>query len=73
MVAIRFTSEERAADGFLLLVRQGKVRGLRGEVFICRDEALAALDANGVPYERLPLPVELNEVDTLRNTLTTEL
>ena len=73
MVAIRFTCEERAADGLMILVRRGTVRGLRGGVYICREDALAALDANGIGYERLPLPLELNEVDTVRNTLTTAL
>lgn len=73
MVAVRFTSEESAAEGFMLLVRQGTVRGLRGGVYICREDALAALDAQAIPYERIPLPLKLDEVDTLRNTLTTAL
>jgi hypothetical protein len=73
MVAIRFTSSEQAADGLMVLVRQGTVRALRGEIYICKESALAALDAQQIHYERLPLPLDLNEVDTLRNTPTTVL
>lgn len=73
MVAIRFTSPEQAADGLMVLVRQGTVRALRGEIYICKESALAALDTQQIHYERVPLPVELNEVDSLRNTPTTVL
>lgn len=73
MVAIRFKSPQQADSGFMLLVRQGPVRALRGEIYICRDYALATLDQNGIAYERVPLPVELNEVDSLRDTPTTVL
>ena len=73
MVAIRFTSSEQAADGLMVLVRQGTVRALRGEIYIGKESALAALDMQQIPYERVPLPLDLNEVDTLRNTPTTVL
>ena len=73
MVAIRFTSSEQAADGLMVLVRQGTVRALRGEIYICKESALAALDMQQIPYERVPLPLGLNEADTLRNTPTTVL
>ena len=73
MVAIRFTSPEQAADGLMVLVRQGTLRVLRGEIYVCKESALAALEAEQIPYERVPLPLDLNEVDTLRNTPTTVL
>ena len=73
MVAIRFTSPEQAADGLMVLVHQGAVRAFRGEIYLCKESALAALDTQQIPYERVPLPVALNEVDTLRNTPTTVL
>jgi len=73
MVAIRFTSPEQAADGLMVLVRQGTVRALRGEIYIGKESALAAMDMQQIPYERVPLPLGLNEVDTLRNTPTTVL
>ncbi len=73
MVAIRFTSPEQAADGLMVLVRQGTLRVLRGEIYVCKEKALAALEAEQIPYERVPLPLDLNEVDTLRNTPTTVL
>jgi hypothetical protein len=73
MVAIRFTSADQADSGFMLLVRQGTIRAVRGEVYICKDYALAVLDQNNIVYERVPLPVELNEVDSLRDTPTTAL
>ena len=73
MVAIRFTSEEQAADGLMLLVRQGRVRALRGEIYVCQDYALKVLDAHQISYEKVPFPVTLNEEDTLRDTPTTVL
>jgi len=73
MVAIRFTYPEGAANGLMLLVRQGRVRALRGEIYVCRESALSVLDAHEIPYEKLALPVNLNEVDTLRDTPTTVL
>jgi hypothetical protein len=73
MVAIRFTSEEKAADGLMLLVREGRVRALRGEIYVCQEYALSVLDAHQIPYEKVPFPVSLNEVDTLRDTPTTVL
>ena len=73
MVAIRFTSPEQAPDGLMLLVRQGTVRALRGEIFVCRESALAALDGQKIPYERVQYPINPDEVDSLRDTPTTVL
>ena len=70
MVAIRFKSAEQAADGFMLLVRQGRVRALRGEIYVCQEYALKALDAHRIPYEKVPYP-HVNEADALRDTPTT--
>ena len=57
----------------MLLVRQGTVRALRGEIYICRESVLRSLDERHISYEKVPLPVNLNEVDALRNTPTTVL
>jgi hypothetical protein len=73
MVAIRFVSENRAADGLMLLVRAGRVRALRGEIYVCKESALSVLEAQHIKYEKVPLPVNLNEVDSLRDTPTTVL
>ena len=73
MVGIRFKSPDQAADGFMLLTRQGQVRTLPGEIYVCRESALGVLDANNIPYEKIPLPLSLNEVDALRDTPTTVL
>lgn len=73
MVAIRFRSPEERARGFMLLARNGTVRTLRGEIYVCRESSLAVLDAQNISYEKVPLPVSLDEVDALRNTPTTAL
>jgi hypothetical protein len=73
MVAIRFVHPEDRPKGFLLLARTGTVRTLRGEIYVCSEKALAALDSYEISYTRLPSPVNQNEVDALRNTLTTVL
>ena len=73
MVAIRFTFPEQAADGLMVLVRHGTVRALRGEIYICRENALSALESHQIQYEKVPLPVNLNEMDPLRDTPTTVL
>ena len=73
MVAIRFKSPDQAADGFMLLVREGKVRTLPGEIYVCREGALSVLDTSNISYERVPLPLDLNEVDALRDTPATAL
>lgn len=73
MVAIHFRSPQQRVDGFMLLARQGKVRTLRGEIYVCRESALAVLEAHKIDYDRVPLPVDLNEVDALRDTPTTVL
>lgn len=73
MVAIRFKTPEERASGFMLLARQGRVRTLRGEVYVCNESHLVALDDRKIHYERIPLPVNSNEVDALRNTPTTVL
>ena len=73
MVAIRFKSPEQAADGLMLLVRQGTVRALRGEIYVCKESALSVLENHQIRYEKVPLPLNLNEMDTLRDTPTTVL
>jgi hypothetical protein len=37
----------------MVLVRQGTVRALRGEIYICKESALAALETQQIPYERV--------------------
>ncbi len=73
MVAIRFPSAEVRAKGFLLLARNGTVRTLRGEIYVCKEIALAVLDAHRISYTKVPLPLNQDEVDALRNTPTTTL
>jgi len=73
MVAIRFAHPEERAKGFLLLARTGTVRTLRGEIYVCSEKAVAILDSYRIPYTKVPLPVNQDEVDALRNTLTTAL
>jgi len=73
MVALRFHDPAQRAAGYLLLARVGTVRTLRGEIYICSDAALKVLDSNKIPYTKVPLPVNQDEVDALRNTLTTAL
>ncbi len=73
MVAIRFKSPDQAATGLMLLVRQGAVRTLRGEIYVCQDSALSSLESHSIPYEKVPLPLDLDEVDALRNTPSTAL
>jgi len=73
MVAIRFKSPEQAADGLMLLVRQGTVRAVRGEIYVCKGSALPVLENHQIRYEKVPLPLNLNEMDTLRDTPTTVL
>ena len=73
MVAIRFASPEQAADGLMLLVRQRTVRALRGEIYVCKESALSVLENHQIRYEKVPLPLNLNEMDTLRDTPTTVL
>ena len=73
MVAIRFKSAEQAADGLMLLVRQGTMRALRGEIYVCKESALSVLENHQIRYEKVPLPLNLNEMDTLRDTPTTVL
>ncbi|MGO9275534.1 MAG: hypothetical protein ACLQOO_35725 [Terriglobia bacterium] len=65
MVAIQFKTAKERADGFMLLVRQGKVRTLRGEVFVCHESSLAALDGQKIPYDEIPLPVSSHEINIL--------
>ena len=69
MVAIRFTRPEQHAEGFMLLVRQGRVRAWRGEIYVVREGSLAVLEAHNISYERLPLPLQLSEADVERDTL----
>ena len=73
MVAIRFPHPEDRAEGFFLLARTSTVRTLPGEIYVCSERALEVLDSHKIAYTRLPAPVNQNEVDALRNTLTTAL
>ena len=73
MVAIRFPHPEDRAQGFLLLAGVGTVRTLRGEIYLCREKALEVLDSSHISYSRVSPPMNQNEVDALRNTLTTAL
>jgi hypothetical protein len=73
VVAIRFPNSELRAKGFLLLAKNGIVRTLRGEVYVCSEKALAALDTHRISYIKVSLPVNQDEVDALRNTPTTVL
>ena len=73
MVAIRFKSPGERADGYMLLARSGRVRTLRGEIYVCTDATLAVLDAHKISYEKVPLPLNLNEVESLRDTPTSAL
>ena len=73
MVAIRFKSAEERAEGFMLLTNHGTVRTVRGPIYIFNERLLSLLEDHKIPYERVPLPVKLNEVDALRDTPTTVL
>jgi len=66
-------SPEQRADGYMFLARNGKVRTLRGEAYVCNENSLRVLDAHGISYEKVPLPVTVDEVDALRDTPTTAL
>jgi len=57
----------------MLLVRQGTVRAVRGEIYVCKESALSVLENHQIRYEKVPLPLNLNEMDTLRDTPTTVL
>jgi hypothetical protein len=57
----------------MLLARQGTVRTLPGEIYVCRESALGVLDASHIPYEKVPLPLSPDEVDAVRDTPTTVL
>jgi len=54
----------------MLLVRQGTVRAVRGEIYVCKESALSVLENHQIRYEKVPLPLNLNEMDTLRDTST---
>ena len=56
MVAVRIKSPEQRAEGFMALLPQGTGRSLRGEVYVVRESALAALDKLKVAHERVALP-----------------
>lgn len=73
MVAIRFKSSEERARGYLLLARAGQVRTLSGEIYVFNEGMLPILDEREIAYEKIPFPVTPNEVDALRDTLTTAL
>jgi len=55
MVAIRIKAPERRTDGFMLLARNGPVRVMQGEIYLCHERALKALDSHNIPYEEVPL------------------
>ena len=57
----------------MLLARNGTVRTLRGEIYVCSERMLSMLDSCNIVYERVDLPAALNEVDTVRDTPTTSL
>jgi hypothetical protein len=57
----------------MLLVRQRTVRALRGEIYVCKESALSVLENHQIRYEKVPLPLSLNEMDRLRDTPTTVL
>jgi hypothetical protein len=57
----------------MLLVRQGRVRTLCGETYVCQEYALKVLDAHQIPYQKVSLPLNLDEVDALRDTPSTVL
>ncbi len=47
---------------------------MRGEIYVCNESSLAIiLEARNIAYEKVPLPVNLNGVDALRDTPTTAL
>jgi len=56
MVAIRFITPEQRAEAFMLLVQQGRVRALRGEIYPVGEASLTVLEAHNISYERLSLP-----------------
>jgi len=70
MVAVRFKSPERRAEGFMALLRQGTVRSLSGEVYVVRKVALAALDKLNIAYERLAPEMISDELDAVRKAPT---
>ncbi len=65
MVAIRFKVPQQRADGFMLLARNGSVRTLKNEIYVCNEKALQALDQHNILYEKVPLPVGLSGIDAL--------
>ncbi|HLY60287.1 MAG TPA: hypothetical protein VKV95_05930 [Terriglobia bacterium] len=73
MVAIRFSTPDEAAEGYMILARAGTVRTFRGEIYVCKESALSSLDSQNLHYEKVPLPASLNDVDALRDTPTTAL
>jgi hypothetical protein len=64
MVAIRFPNPEVRAKGFLLLARNGTVRTLRGDIYVCSEKALEILNSHKISYTKAPLPVN-QEVEIL--------
>ena len=68
MAAIRFTLSEQRTEGYMLLVRQTRVRALRCGIFMFNERALLVLDARHISYERIPMPLSLDEVTMSRDT-----
>lgn len=54
----------------MLLVRNGTVRTLRGEIYVCSETSLAVLEADRISYEKAELPFSLKEVDARKNAAT---
>ena len=73
MVAIRFKTDRGADDGFMLLIEHGRVRTLPGEIYVCQDSALKILEQHRIPFERVPLPLDLDEAHSLRDIPSTVL
>ena len=52
MVAIRFKVSQQRADGFMLLARNGSVRTLKNEIYVCNEKALQALGSAQHPLRK---------------------
>ncbi len=46
----------------MLFVKQGGVRTLAGEIYVCRESSLAILEAAKISYEEVPLPPAIRYV-----------
>jgi hypothetical protein len=73
MVAIRFKTDEGADNGFMLLIEHGTTRTLPGEIYVCQESALKVLEAHQIAFDKVPLPLDLDEAHSLRDIPTTVL